>query len=198
MAKLYVIQAGRTVWDEQSRIDSAAGAPLSTAGLANVREAARELADRGIRALYAAPGLAEQQSATAAAEVLGARVRTRKDLRELDYGLWQGLTSDELTRRQPKLYRQWLEAPSSVRPPGGESLQEAADRVGEALRRLLRRRRRGAAAAVLRPVVFGLVRCMASAAPLETLWQRVATACTWDVIEADLAAMDKEPARGQG
>ena len=52
MATLYVMQAGRTEWSQQNRIDSIAGAPLTEDGAAAAREIAAELRGRGITALY--------------------------------------------------------------------------------------------------------------------------------------------------
>ena len=39
-------------------------------------------------------------------------------------GLWQGMAIDEIRRvRQPKVYRQWQDAPECVCPPQGETLE---------------------------------------------------------------------------
>ena len=189
MAKMYVIQTGRTIWDEETRVESAPGAPLTAAGQNDVRDAARELVGFDITTVYASPSQAEQQTAQLIAEALGAKVRTREDLRELDYGLWQGLTVQEIRRRQPKLYRQWSEAPASVRPPGGETLEEVQHRLRKALREVLKRHKNGNALLVLRPVAQGLLKCLLRRAATDLLWQHVDPACTWDVVEADASVL---------
>jgi broad specificity phosphatase PhoE len=187
MAKAYVIQAGRTIWDEQARVESALGAPLSPAGVQEVQDAARQLLaiQAGIEVIYASAGAAEQQSAECLAGVLGAKIRIRKDLCELDYGLWQGLTQEEMKRRQPRLFRQWMEAPASVRPPGGETIEEASSRLKKALKDVLKRHKNGQALLVLRPVALGLVRCLVRRQGVDQLWQNVQAACQWELLEAD-------------
>jgi broad specificity phosphatase PhoE len=191
MAKMYVIQTGRTIWDEQTRIESAPGTPLTETAQRDVQDAARELAVHNITTIYASVGEAEQQTAQLIAEAIGAKVRTRKDLRELDYGLWQGLTVQEIRRRQPKLYRQWSEAPASVRPPGGETLDEAQQRLRKAVRDLLKRHRNGNALVVLRPVALGLLRCLAHRETVESLWQNVPGGLTWEPFEPDSDALSE-------
>jgi broad specificity phosphatase PhoE len=190
MPRMYVIQTGRTTWDEQTRVESAPGAPLTASGQRDVQDAAKELASQAISIIYASRGQAEQQTARLIADALGAKMRTNKDLRELDYGLWQGLTAEEIKRRQPKLFRQWSEDPGSVRPPGGETLQEAQQRLGRAMRQILKRHRNGGALVVLRPVALGLIKCLLRRDGIESLWRNVHEACCWDVLEADMKDLD--------
>jgi len=187
MSKLFVVQTGQTIWEVQDRIESVPGAPLTEDGADSVGRAADELAACGsaIRAIYACDGESERQTATLVAQALGTKVRTEPELRELDYGLWQGLTREELKRRQPKMYRQWAEAPSSVRPPGGETLEEALDRLRSALRSILKRHKDDAAVLVLRPVAVGLLRCLVTHDPVEQIWTHVDNEFTWGSYEID-------------
>jgi alpha-ribazole phosphatase len=58
------------------------------------------------------------------------------DLREFNFGDWDGLGFAEVTERWPDLSRRYWEEPGHVRPPGGESWFDAASRVDMALGRL--------------------------------------------------------------
>ena len=184
MSKLYVLQTGQTTWEAQERIESAGGAPLTDQGLEEVAASAQSLREAGIGVLYAA-GEAERETAECVAREVGVKVRFEDDLRELDYGLWQGLTFEEVRRRHPKLYRQWAEAPASVRPPGGETLAEARERLRSVLREIVKRHKGGAALVVLRPVMRALVACLAQGTDLEDLWHRVERKSPWDLYEMD-------------
>ena len=50
-----------------------------------------------------------------------------KELREMDFGKWQGKTYEEL--KIEKLYQQWIEDPIHICPPDGESFQQFSTRV---------------------------------------------------------------------
>ncbi|MBN1556405.1 MAG: histidine phosphatase family protein, partial [Phycisphaerae bacterium] len=113
--QLYAVQTGETVWEIQKRTDSLAGVPLSDHGRASIERVGKELAPHDPTLIYASGGEAEQETAKLLAEQLGLKVRTDPRLDELDFGLWQGLTTSEIKHRQPKLHKQWLEAPSGVR-----------------------------------------------------------------------------------
>jgi len=187
MSKLFVVQTGQTIWEVQDRIESVPGAPLTEAGAETAERVAGELAACGlpIRAIYACDGESERQTATLVAQALGMKIRTEPELRELDYGLWQGLTRDELKRRQPKMYRQWAESPSSVRPPGGETLEEAQERLKAAIKSIFKRHKDYAAVLVLRPVAVGLLRCLLTHDPVEQIWSHVDNEFTWGSYEMD-------------
>lgn len=185
MARLYVLQTGQTTWEAEQRLDSAAGAPLTDRGEQAMADVAQELSHQDVAALYACAGEAEGQTARLIAAQTGAKVRLEDRLREFDYGLWQGLTMEEVRRRHPKLCRQWEEAPASVRPPGGETLAEAQERLRSAVREIVKRHKNGAAVLVLRPVIFRLFRCLAEHQGLDSLWQGPETKSPWCLYEMD-------------
>ena len=110
---------------------------------------------------------------------------TAIDLQEIDYGLWQGLTIAEIRRRQPKAYRQWLEAPSTIRPPGGEALCEAQERIRGACKEIMKRHKSDTPLLVLRPIALSLVRCLLENKSTEMLWGETGEASTWCTYEVD-------------
>lgn len=170
VTRLYLIKTGQTVWERQGRMDSSAGEPLTELGRREVTEVLPELADSHIKAVYAGIGEAEIETVRMIADHLGVKVHRTRDLRELDYGLWQGLMTEEIKRRQPKVYRQWASSPDSVRPPEGETLAEAQKRLVAAAKRIVKRHKGAAAVVVCRPVALGVLKCTLADMPLDTLW----------------------------
>jgi broad specificity phosphatase PhoE len=191
MAILFTVRTGQTIWEVQSRLDSLAGVPLSDTGRETVRRVAGELAPHKPTSLYASSGQAEQETAGLLGEELGLKVRTEEGMAGIDFGLWQGLTLNEVRRRQPKLHRQWLEAPSGVRPPGGESLQEAQQRICRAVRDILKKGKGEATVIVLRPIALGVLCCRLEKADLDDVWRFAGEDFTWrkyDVNEKELCS----------
>ncbi|MCP5038267.1 MAG: histidine phosphatase family protein [Rhodobacteraceae bacterium] len=58
------------------------------------------------------------------------RLAHAPDLREFNFGEWDGLGFDEVSARDPALSRAYWETPGDITPPGGESWNQAAIRVG--------------------------------------------------------------------
>lgn len=60
--------------------------------------------------------------------------RADTDLRECNFGEWEMKTYEEL-KNDPQ-YRNWIDDPYSVAPPGGESLCQLAKRIERSMRKL--------------------------------------------------------------
>lgn len=69
--------------------------------------------------------------------IAGDRLRLPHDaqLREFDFGEWDGLGFDEVGTRDPVLSRAFWDDPGDVTPPGGESWNTVAARVSTAIDR---------------------------------------------------------------
>jgi phosphoserine phosphatase len=63
----------------------------------------------------------------------------RADLNDINYGRWQFKTYEDAKAEDPALFAAWFATPQLVRFPGGESLQDLAARVADALRFVLAR-----------------------------------------------------------
>ncbi|WP_108482844.1 histidine phosphatase family protein [Oceaniglobus ichthyenteri] len=71
------------------------------------------------------------RSVTTADAITDGRVRLphAPELREFDFGLWDGLTFDAIAARDPELSRAYWETPGDIAPPHGESWNMAAARI---------------------------------------------------------------------
>lgn len=140
MATAVVVRPGETDFDDQERIQGALDLPLNARGRSRLAETIAQLGDAGLEVIYASP----TEPACTVAQQLGAAldvpVRSVEGLRSLNQGLWEGMRLDDVRRKHPRVYRQWRTAPESVCPPEGETCDEAAVRVRQVLRKLLKRK----------------------------------------------------------
>ncbi len=190
MARVYLIQTGKTDWQEQSRLEPLSGSPLSSRGKEQVASVAGELSGQDLGTIYASRGEPERQTAKMLAKKCCVQKRkTDEQLHELDYGLWQGLTVDEFRHRQPSAYRQWTKAPISICPPKGETIVNAQKRLRDALQSLLKRNKKGALTIVLRPLAFNLLRCSLQNEGIENLWEHMDPEQGWASFDLEKDAL---------
>jgi broad specificity phosphatase PhoE len=102
---------------------------LSARGLEQAAALADNLRSEQFDVVVASPRTRAVQTATA----LGLPVATDERLRELDFGSFEGRTYEELERSESELFRAWMETPTQVRFPGGESYADLRDRAVAAL-----------------------------------------------------------------
>jgi ribonuclease H / adenosylcobalamin/alpha-ribazole phosphatase len=134
----HLLRHGQTEHTPERRFSGSSDLPLSELGRAEARAAALHLEDRGVDVIVCSPLQRCRETAQAAADVLGLPVEVDDDLRELDFGEWEGLTGDEVRARSPLAFRRWWGA-TDVRAPGGESVADVSARVARARRRILER-----------------------------------------------------------
>ncbi len=134
----HLLRHGRTAHTPERRFSGSSDLDLSDLGRADAASAAQALAGRGIDVIVSSPLRRCRQTAGAVAEVLDLGIEVDRDLRELDFGGWEGLTAAEALAAAPLAFRRWQASPD-VRPPGGESIADVSARVAAARTRILER-----------------------------------------------------------
>src|SRR5207302_9541483 len=81
------------------------------------RRHAAELAGSpaGYDAVYTSPRLRALETAGPIAAARGLAPVVRDDLREIDFGDFEGRRYEEIEQSEPELYRAWMETPTRVR-----------------------------------------------------------------------------------
>lgn len=82
-----------------------------------------------IQRIYTSDLRRARQTAESIASHFGIGVEVRPSLREIYFGLWEGLSWNEIEARDPVLARLWAEQYPNSTAPGGESWQQYERRV---------------------------------------------------------------------
>lgn len=126
MTRLLLIRHAEPEADARGRCYGRLDVGLSPAGVARAKHLADSLSDVELERVFVSPRRRAVQTAAA----LGGSPIVDDRLRELDFGELEGRTYDEIERERPTFFRRWMETPTRVRFPGGESYAELRDRVG--------------------------------------------------------------------
>ena len=141
MTRVWLIRHGEPLEAETSqRCYGSLDTGLSEKGRAQMRCVAEYLKDESISAIYTSPLSRALESARLIAPAPACPIEALEDLREIDFGDFEGLSYDEIASRFPDLYKQWMEAPTDIRFPHGECFSQMHTRVLEAFRKIHRER----------------------------------------------------------
>ena len=121
---------------------------LSARGHRRAQLLARTLDRIPLAAVYASPSQRAVETAAPLAAAHGLTPIIDEALREIDFGDFEGQSYDEIERSHPELYRQWMETPTLVQFPGGESYTRLRVRALAAME-AIRARQRGQTTAVV-------------------------------------------------
>lgn len=133
------VRHGETAWNTVRRIQGHLDLPLNANGIAQARALAASLKDETFAALYSSDLERARHTAEAVGHVLRLPARLLPALRERNFGVFQGLTSEECAQRYAAAHSRMLAREPDFAMPGGESLTVFRRRVLDAVSDLARR-----------------------------------------------------------
>ncbi|MGE5665914.1 MAG: histidine phosphatase family protein [Betaproteobacteria bacterium] len=166
-ARLVLIRHGETEWNAAGRLQGAIDVPLSQLGLWQAQRVAERLREEPFAAVVASDLARARQTAEPLADALGLPVQPEPRLRERAYGIFEGERYAGLAERYPAEWAAHLARDPDWVIPGGESIGQLRDRVGEALDEIARRHAGAQVAVVAHGGVLDAVYRLATGIP----WQ---------------------------
>ena len=124
MTRLLLIRHAQPEDDARGRCYGRLDVGLSPSGAKAAERLAGSLRDLSLDAVYSSP----RRRAVQTAELLGGPCVDER-FGELDFGELEGKTYEDVERERPELFRHWMESPTEVRFPGGESWADLRARV---------------------------------------------------------------------
>ena len=137
MSKIYLIRHGEVESNRKSAYVGSTDLALNDHGQHQAELAAEYLADKHISVVYASDLKRAYKTAEIIARRLGLTVTAVPELRELDYGDWEGAAEAEVPKLYGDVFLEWRKNPVDVRIPGGETVGELRDRAYPAFCRIV-------------------------------------------------------------
>lgn len=142
MTRAYLIRHGETDWNRDRICMGQMDLPLNERGRRQAALIADRLAHAQIDAVYSSDLSRAMGTAAPLARARGLIPTAMKELRELDYGTWQGYRQEELRERFPETFREDpRRQPMRFQPHGGESVSDLYRRSVQAFEEILERHR---------------------------------------------------------
>ncbi|MFN2518663.1 MAG: histidine phosphatase family protein [Jatrophihabitantaceae bacterium] len=156
--QLYLVRHGTTTMNVENRYRGRRDVPLDAQGYQDAVDAARKLSKSGLTAVYTGP----LRRTIATAQIIGdeARVpdlRILHGLNNVDYGAWEGMTSEEAARYDADAFARYRTSPHQAVCPAGERLTDAQNRIVTALHLIGQRHPGETVVAVTHAVMIRLV-----------------------------------------
>ncbi len=120
----------------QRRYVGATDLPLDATGRRQALALAERVRACGPTRCFSSPLRRALETARLLAAPLGLEVETVADLREADFGLWEGKTFEEIQASDPDAVSRWAAEPAEFVFPGGEAVRDFTARVERAVDKL--------------------------------------------------------------
>ncbi len=134
---LILIRHGETPYNRDRRYQGHRDTPLTKKGKRQTKEIALRLKNDPLDAIYSSDLKRTKYTAKAINRYHSLKIRALPQLREIDFGDWEGKTHDEIQREWRRLLDEWEREPSKIKIPRGESIQELAERTRATTKKII-------------------------------------------------------------
>ncbi|HEY6043054.1 MAG TPA: histidine phosphatase family protein [Anaerolineae bacterium] len=138
MTRILLIRHGDTKASQDGRFTGSTDVPLSESGRVHASQLATRLALYPIAAFYSSSMQRAYDTARFIAQVHAMEVTRVPELREIDHGVWDGKSRDDIRRIDPKQIQDYDRDPYHFKPEGGESGEDLLKRAVPAMQALVR------------------------------------------------------------
>ena len=133
MTTIYVVRHGESEANHDNRLAGNRNMPLTVTGREQARRTAEFLRTVPLDAVYSSDLSRAMETAQTIAAVHGLPVIRESGLREINGGVWEGMTYPEIRAKYPEEYRLWADNIGLSRCPGGESSLQVQARARSAI-----------------------------------------------------------------
>ncbi len=128
-AVVILARHGGTAWNKTRRLQGRTDIPLSDDGVKEAKHLSIALASVPLSSIYCSSLARSRQTAEILAQPHGLIPNAREELVEVNFGAWEGKTTDYLRDNFSDNFRTWMTRPTSARIPGAEDLASVQKRV---------------------------------------------------------------------
>ena len=129
MTKIIFVRHGQTEWNVLGRYQGQTDVALSPLGIEQAEKLAAHFPVDKIEAVYSSDLARAMKTASCVADRFGLTVEPRPELRELNFGDWEGLTYDEIVAKWPDALENFFQHPDVLEIPHGESFPKLRKRA---------------------------------------------------------------------
>lgn len=137
MTRVIFVRHGETSWNRAKRYQGHSDIPLNEKGLQQAKRVAERLGDETISAVYSSDLIRAVQTAEIIGKQHSLHAVALPELREVNFGLWEGLRYEEIMATWPEVLSAIYSKPGVDRIPGGENFYEVKRRVTKGLSRCI-------------------------------------------------------------
>jgi alpha-ribazole phosphatase len=133
--KLILIRHGETDWNLKRKYCGFLDIGINEEGKKQARKLYERLKEEKIQKVYSS----DRKRTIQTAKIIFKKIKIEKipDLREMHFGIFEGLTYRQIMKRYPLVYKKWLKDPYDTAIPEGEELREFKKRIVRAFKEII-------------------------------------------------------------
>ena len=126
--KFFLVRHGQTLWNLEGRYQGVTNTKLTEEGQEQAELAAKYLSRVDFKGFYSSPIGRTIETAEIFKKKLGMDYQISENLKELNFGKWEGLKFDDIILEYGNDFQNWIKNPFENPPTNGESFNEIIKR----------------------------------------------------------------------
>lgn len=188
MTRVYLIRHGETEGADSRRYKGHIDVPLSENGIEQIEKVAEYIMRDGnaggsLTSVYSSDLSRALKSAEIIAAPFGLKPGIVEGLKERSFGVWEGMSFDEIIEKWPDAFNAWAANPLKFSPMDGESTIEVRDRVIKAFEEIMKNHNGQNIAIVSHGGAIRVLLCEMLGMPLENIFRIEQSFAALNVIE---------------
>ncbi len=139
MTKLILVRHAEAEGNILRRFHGITNSLLTENGHLQAKRLSERMRDEPIDILYTSDLSRTQTTAEYISNIKNLDCKMKKELREINGGVWENQPWDELPVKWPEDYENWEKKPHLLEMPGGETMVDFQNRVVEAVLKIIRK-----------------------------------------------------------
>ena len=170
MTRIFLIRHGETDWNKTKKLQGNSDVKLSAQGIRQAKLLAEHAPFEHVAAIYSSDLSRAFATAQILAEKFNLPVIKIPDLREMNYGDWEGNLISELIAATANGFENFFTAPENCTPPNGETFSQCQARVMNALKKIIAAHENQNVAVFSHGAAIRLTICAALEIPIHKIW----------------------------
>lgn len=129
MRKIIIVRHGETLWNKELRYQGQTDIELNETGIRQAQLLAERLKKEKISAVYSSDLKRAYKTAQLICKYHNVKIKKTKYLREIHYGVWEGMLLQDVKEKYPDILRKWWEDPQNANIPGAEPPNVFIERI---------------------------------------------------------------------
>jgi broad specificity phosphatase PhoE len=135
--KFFLVRHGQTEWNLEGRYQGVTNTKLTSEGQKQAELAAKYLSRVNFAGFYSSPIGRTIETAEIFKKVLNMDYQVRENLKELNFGKWEGLKFDDIVTKYNTDFQNWIKNPFENPPTDGESFSNIIKRGSQEINKIL-------------------------------------------------------------
>ena len=170
MTRIFLIRHGETEWNALGKLQGTSNVQLSAVGIHQARLLAAHAPFNTADAIYSSDLIRARSTAEILAQHFNLKVRIMLELREANFGDWEGNSVKELAEDLNSGFENFFINPELCYPPQGETFFECQERMAGALKKIIAENENKRVIVVSHGAAIRLLLCAILNMPIRKMW----------------------------